>query len=1060
MSFPLRRLLPLAGLLALATGLAAGQEPTREPKTAPPAEPKKERPLTAADVKALRDALQRERGEAVQAKFPPESLASADELAKRAEAALGAGDLKAAARYLREARWQVPFLPRGLPPHVSRVFGEVRVRHADWVNAVTYSPDGTRLASASRDGTAKVWDLGTGREICTYRGHADQPNDPTKDTTNKLRVADVVFAPDGKTAASADGNQVHLWDPNDGKQLKVLVTLEKTDKPVKSLAYSPDGKSLAVGAEDGVVRVFEVATGKETFASGARAVMIDRVAFSPNGKLVAAVDSGGALTVYAPGTGTPIVMQPTSVVEGGGNAWGLAFTPDGGGIFTCGKDNKARLVAGPNPGGGAAPAAGPATRLREFVGHTEQVQCLALSPDGKFLVTGSRDRSVREWEVTSGKQLRSFQGHREQVTAVAMRPDGKQVASASEDGAVRLWDLSAADEHRALTEATDALWAVAVSPDGKRAAAAGADKTVRVYDPRTGKLEAELVGHAAPVTSLAFLDAGRLASAGGDRAIKVWDVAGKKVAKELSGHQSAVLALAAGADGKLLVSGGADKKVLGWNPESDKPAWTWTGRSAICGVAVRKGGQHVAVGTADGGLVVLDVSTGMPRELFAQSAHVAGVASVAYSPDGGRVATVGGDGAVRVWTVGDTGGLLPLARFEGQPKPGSSTGFSPLSGVAFSPDSRLLASVGADAVIRIWDVQTKQEIRGLRGATDWATAVAFGPDGRLLAAAGVDKAVRLFELTPQETAAGVGHLMGIDAVGVSPDGKRAVTTSADETIRVWEVATGKELATLIGSRETKDAYAATFVGNDTVVMGGKVSDHGGRLHFWSVGAARLAKTVSTGTVYTAVGSADGTRVAAWVTSPAQGTDRANSTYEVYDAAGNLVLAMPDKGRNVRAAAFSADLAWAVGGDDAGVVQIWDLAKKDRIGADWPLFASSFADVGLTADRKYIVGIDVNGEVKVGDVAKRESMPPVVAHKNGVRGLLVSPAGDTFLTVGTDREVKAWSLRKVKELRSWKLPTAVNGAAYTPDGKRVVTANADGTAYVLEMPAVELDAAAR
>jgi WD40 repeat protein len=744
------------------------------------------------------------------------------------------------------------------------------------------------------------------------------------------------------------------------------------------------------------------------------------------------------------------------VVESGGDALGVAFTSDGGAILTCGKDGKARLTAGPNPDGAAG--GNVATRLREFVGHTDFVQALALSPDGKFLVTGSRDKSVREWEVTSGKQIRSFQGHMQEVTTVALRPDGRQVASASADGAIRLWDLSAADEHKALTDATDSLWAVAISADSKKVAAAGADKTVRVYDPQGGKLEAELAGHTAPVTSLAFFPDGRLASAGGDRVVKVWDVANKQVLKELAGHESAILALATGGDGKLVVSGAADKTVRGWDAESGKQAWSWTGRSAVCGVAIRKGDKHVAVGTADGGLVVLDVSTGKPKELFSQSAHVAGVASVAYAPDGGRVATVGGDGAVRVWTVGETGGLLPLARFEGTPKPGSSTGFSPLSGVAFSPDGRLLASVGADAIVRIWDVQTKAEVRGLRGATDWAIAVAFSPDGRMLVSAGVDKVARVFELTPQETAVSVGHLLGVDAVAVSPDGKRAATASRDQTIRIWEIATGKELVTLIGNADT--AYAVTFVGSDLVVMGGSASDHAGKLHFWSVGAARQVKAVPTGEVYTAVGAADGTRVAAWVTTPAVGAEAKNSTYEVYDAEGKLVMSLPDKGRNVRAATFAADLSWAVAGDEHGVVRVWDLAKKDRVGADWPLFANAFADIGLTADKKYIVGIDKNGEVKVGDVAKREVVGKAAAHAGGVRGLLVSPTGDTFLTIGADREVKAWSLKKVRELRSWMMPVAVNGAAYTPDGKGVVTANADGTAYVLELPGVELDAAAR
>ena len=132
-----------------------------------------------ADAKALRERFLLEREQAVKARFPAETLARADELAKRGEAALQ-DDPKAAARHFRDARWQLPYLPAGLPEHVVRVLGESRMRHADRVNALAYSPDGSRLASASRDGTVKIWDLGNGRELVTYRGHLDQPDDPTK----------------------------------------------------------------------------------------------------------------------------------------------------------------------------------------------------------------------------------------------------------------------------------------------------------------------------------------------------------------------------------------------------------------------------------------------------------------------------------------------------------------------------------------------------------------------------------------------------------------------------------------------------------------------------------------------------------------------------------------------------------------------------------------------------------------------------------------------------------------------------------------------------------------
>ena len=162
---------------------------------------------------------------------------------------------------------------------------------------------------------------------------------------------------------------------------------------------------------------------------------------------------------------------------------------------------------------------------------------------------------------------------------------------------------------------------------------------------------------------------------------------------------------------------------------------------------------------------------------------------------------------------------------------------------------------------------------------------------------------------------------------------------------------------------------------------------------------------------------------------------------------------------MRAATFSADLAWAVSGDVQGTVRIWDLAKKERVGDDFPIHVNEIADLGITADKKRLVAVDNKGLVKVANIAdqkQREVIASFVAHEAGVRALVVSPTGTTFVTIGNDREVKAWSLatadlKDAKPIRSWSLPTGVNGAAYAPNGKLVVTANADGTAYVLELP---------
>ena len=320
-----------------------------------------------------------------------------------------------------------------------------------------------------------------------------------------------------------------------------------------------------------------------------------------------------------------------------------------------------------------------------------------------------------------------------------------------------------------------------------------------------------------------------------------------------------------------------------------------------------------------------------------------------------------------------------------------------------------------------------------------------------------DKALRIFELPPLDTSASGGHLLAVNAVAVSPDGKTVATAGTDQTIKLWDITTGKPVGTLIGNADIP--FSVAFLGNNALVMGvGLQTRDAGRLHFWRTNPPSNTNSVQTGEVYTVVATADGTKVGAWTARVAVG-DVKNHAYEIYDAAGKQLSSLSDTARNVRAATFSPDLEWAVAGDIQGTVQIWDLIKKERIGDDFPIHVNEIVDLGITTDKKVLVAVDNKGLVKVANIAdnkKREVIGSVVAHTAGVRTLLVSPTGTSFVTVGNDREVKAWSLaaadlKEPKPIRRWTLPTGVNGAAYAPNGKQVVTANADGTAYVLELP---------
>src|SRR4051812_7405687 len=225
-----RRLLPLALLAALP--LVA-----RAQATAP----------TADEVQALQKKYQEERAAAVEKKFPPAALERADEQVRRADEALKAGNTVAAARLVREARWLVPYVPTDLPPNVDRVLGIARMRHGDGVNVVVFSPDGSRLATASKDATVKVWDLGNGRELRTYRGSKDE-------------VKALAWSRDGRWLASSAGKEIHVWSPEDGK---LKTAFKGHENLVSAVAFAPDAQTLASGSDDNSVRLWELEKGTE-----------------------------------------------------------------------------------------------------------------------------------------------------------------------------------------------------------------------------------------------------------------------------------------------------------------------------------------------------------------------------------------------------------------------------------------------------------------------------------------------------------------------------------------------------------------------------------------------------------------------------------------------------------------------------------------------------------------------------------------------------------------------------------------------------------------------------
>lgn len=985
-------------------------------------------------IKALIAKYREERADCVKTGEPADRLTAPDQLIAKAEAALQSKNFSQAAKIAREARWSLPARPVGLPQHVERIIGYVRLRHADRINALTYSPDGAKIISASRDGTVRVWDVGNGRELLAYREHAaPQPDEKGEiDDRAIFRVPAVAISPNGLLVASTGTGEIHIWELATGKLRKKIAG--HAPFLIKGLAFIDD-KSIASGGDDKIVRIWNIESGKELAAFPPHINRIESLAASPNGKLIAATDANGIISVYKADGSDKKPIIATSGSDANSANLGICFTADGTKIFTGGGDQNPRLTVAPGPDGASVPGMS-STALR-FPGHTSRVNAVARSADGKLLATASEDSSVRVWDSLSGKTVRHFTGLLARATAVSIRPDSKQIAVGTEDGSIRLWDLSVTDEHRAFMDAKSSLWTGAIRADGAKFATGGADRLVRIYDIATGTIEHTLEGHTAAITGVVFLPGDRIASSAGDKLIKIWDTKTGKLIRNLEGHTSAVLTLAI--SNGLLISGGIDKTVKGWMIETGQPVWTWTGRSAVATIAVRNGGKQIAVGTADGWLTMLAIEGNDIKTIGSgQQAHVAGVASVSFNNDGTKLATVGGDGRFLIWSINDDGKITQISKDDTRKPTGAAIA---LSTVAFSANGRLAATAGADMAIHIWDVNTGAEVQTLRANTDWVTALAFHPDNERLLTVGVDQSARLFELNKAEESVRYGHAKAVRSVAVSRDGQQIVSGSDDTTAKIWELATGKEIVTLSGSG--RPIYAATFVGAKFVATGGEDL----RFRLWSTQPPKTEFDMKLGTVYVLMPSEDGKRIGVWARDE-QDKDSYHLLNTDKSKGPEPILEVDRKG--LSCVTFSADLALVVSGDDDGKLRIWDTAKRMPIGADWPIHTRRIVDVAVSTAKKMVIAVDDEGTIKFADSEKREVLHTAKSGVAAIGGIVIAPTNDKIAIFGNEGQIQVYDLTG-KEIRSWQMPVGTNGVAFTSDGKKLITANGDGTLAVLVLP---------
>ena len=586
-------------------------------------------------------------------------------------------------------------------------------------------------------------------------------------------VRSIAFTSDGKLLATGDSDGVvRLWEASSGKE---LLTCKEHTNVVESVAFSPSGNILASGSYDKTIRLWDVNTGECLQVLQGHTESVMSVTFSPSGNILASGSFDCTIRLWDIPTGKclKILQGHTKAVLS------VAFNPAGD-MLATGSGNKTVRLWDVNTG----------ECIQILPGHTQMVWAIAFNPSGEMLASASRDQTAKIWDIRTGKCLKTFQGHLSGVQSVAFSLSGEILATGSHDQTVKLWDINSGECLKTLHGHISQVRSIAFCPFSEIIASGSVDQTVKLWDIKSGECLKTLHGHICQVRSIAFSPSGDiLASANYDQTVRLWDIKSGECLKTLQGHFDQVRSVAFSPNGEILASAGYDQTVRLWDINSGECLKILPGHSKqVRSIVFSPNGKILASGSGDQTLRLWDINSGECLKIL--QGNTSSIYSIAFNPSGEILACAGYEPIVRLWNI-HTGECLKILQ--------GHTGW--VRSVAFSPNGEMLASGSVDQTVRLWDIRTGECLQILQGHTDWIRSVAFSPNGEIVASGSVDQTVRCWNIRTGECVKILqGHTRRINSVAFSPDGKILATCSRDGMIKFWDILTGECFKTLRSDR--------------------------------------------------------------------------------------------------------------------------------------------------------------------------------------------------------------------------------------------------------------------
>ena len=903
--------------------------------------------------------------------------------------------------------------------------------------SAVFSADGTRILTATADGTIRIWDSASDKQLVSFPGsgplsdaafspdgnsivianndgNARILNARTGEVTGTLTpagggnyaVASAAFSRDGRLVVTtyADGT-ARIWDTRTDKQVGPPLTADQ-GTPLLSAAFSPDGKLVVTASTDGRARIYDVRT-RAQLGMISRSIGLEGAAFSPDGKLVVVACGDGAATIWNASTDqlvrTLAPPGPNYVV------FDAAFSSDGRQVVTGSSDGVARIWD---------EASGSLVRTLGTPGH-DSFQTAAFSPDGKSIVAASAGGLASVWDAVSGRQialLTSAEAGSNRLRSAALSPNGTLAVTGSQYGTVTIWKAPAS--HSGTSDwkqvnvisvpSGNAVNAVAFSSDGQLLATANQSGGAYVWDFPSGVPEGESVSAIGqPLNSVMFnpVNSNLVVTADDDGYARIFNFSNKnqQVGKPFGEPGYAMNAAAFSPDGKRIVTASSDGYAQIWNSADRKQIGKQFGYGSSMSSAVFSTSGKIVTTESDGKTYIWDATKTSPVKVTEIQEPGNVPDNAAFSPDGNTVVTAGADGTAREWDASTGTQVLTFAGHSGS-----------INTVAFSGPELITAS--SDGTAKIWDAEPIEQRGLLPGPSNQQVFTAtFDPaNPSIVATANYSDAggtVSIWSTSGQSAPIKSLTVPGAVSAEFSSDGQMLVT-AGNEQAKIWRMSDLGHPVVIDASAcpsSNTDAsylYSATFSKDDNLVV---TADDDGSACAWNV--------------------SDGHRVQAFA--------------EPAGVSGGVAGGLGVGGSTMRWAVFSPNGKQVLTVSEDGTARLWDLRSGRQLQVFYEPTGESMNSAWFSPDGTEIVTSSNDGTARIWSVATGALVQTFSGlDRSPVYNAAFSRSGQLVVTCSGDAAT-IWGAQTGKQLTEFQSGISLSDCEFNPDGSEVVTAGGDG-----------------